>query len=43
MEYRTCIKDELGCVIFWCDELSEIEIEELLINHPEWSRSCVAI
>lgn len=38
MEYRTAIVDELGCVMFWCDELQGAEqIEYILEAHPEWS------
>lgn len=35
--YRTAIVDELGNVMFWCDELqNEKQIEYLLVSHPEW-------
>lgn len=38
MEYRTAIVDELGWVMWWCDELQGNEqIESILVSHPEWS------
>lgn len=38
MKFRTAIVDELGWVMFWCDELQDIEqIECILESHPEWS------
>lgn len=39
MEYRTAIVDELGCVIWWCDEIvgGWDQIEAILVGHPEWS------
>ena len=38
MEFRSAIVDELGCVMFWCDELQgEEQIECILDSHPEWS------
>lgn len=40
--YRTAIVDELGHVMFWCDELqSEEQSECILESHPEWSRKCI--
>ena len=34
--------DELGCVMYWCDELQdEDQIECILNSHPEWSRKCI--
>ncbi len=41
MEFRTAIVDELGCVMYWCDKLKDKEIEDILNNHPEWSRQCI--
>lgn len=42
MEYRSAIVDELGFVMFWCDELQGNEqIESILNAHPEWSRKCI--
>lgn len=38
MEYRTAVVDELGSVMYWCDELQGWEqIEIILEGHPEWS------
>ena len=42
MEFRSAIVDELGCVMYWCDELQdEDQIERILNSHPEWSRKCI--
>lgn len=41
MEYRSAIVDELGDVVYWCDELTEEEIIAILAAHIEWSRRCV--
>ena len=41
--YKTAIVDELGHVMFWCDELYEEEIECILNGHPEWSVKCIVI
>lgn len=44
MEYRSAIVDEIGWVMFWCDELqAEEQIECILDGHPEWSRKCIQI
>ena len=44
MEFRSAIVDELGCVMYWCDELQdEDQIECILNSHPEWSRKCIEI
>ena len=36
MEYRSAIVDECLCVMYWHDELSEDEVEQILDIHPEW-------
>ena len=41
MEFRSAIVDELGYVMYWCDELQDEEIECILNNHPEWRRKCI--
>lgn len=42
--YRSAIVNELGHVMFWCDELQGNEqIECILSGHPEWSIKCVEI
>lgn len=43
MEFRSAIVDELGWVMFWCDEISEEEKMEILMSHPEWSIKCVEL
>lgn len=37
--YRTAIVDELGWVMWWCDEVCGgwSHIEDILAEHPEWS------
>ena len=40
--YRSSIIDELGYIIFWCNELhGDKQIECILCGHPEWSVKCV--
>ena len=42
MEYRIAIVDELGCVMYWCDELQgEKQIECILNAHPDWRTMCI--
>lgn len=42
--YRSAIINELGYVMFWCDELqSDKQIEYILNKYPEWSVKCVEI
>lgn len=41
--YRSAIVDELGYVVFWCDELSEDEQIAYINNHPEWHIKCIEI
>lgn len=42
MEFRIAIVDELGYVMYWCDELQgEEQIECILDAHPEWKRKCI--
>ena len=43
MEFKSAIVDELGFVVEWCDRLSEKEIQDVLTDHPEWSRKCIQI
>ena len=39
--YRRALVNELGHVMFWCDELRDGQIECILNGHPEWSVKCV--
>lgn len=42
--YRSAIVNELGYVMFWCDELQgDEQIECILNSHHEWSVKCVEI
>lgn len=43
MLYRRAIVDELGCIMYWCSDLTDEEIDEILIYHPEWSIKCIAV
>lgn len=36
LEFKNVIFDECGCIRYWCSEMTEEEIEEVLENHPEW-------
>lgn len=42
--YRTAIVNELGYVMFWCDELlGQEQIDCILNSHSEWSLSCIEV
>lgn len=42
MIFKTAIVDELGHIMFWCDELQdEKEMEGILNEFPEWSLKCM--
>ena len=42
--YRSAIVNELGHVMFWCDDLrGKKQIECILNGHPEWFVKCVEI
>ena len=41
IEFKTAIVDELGEVMYWCDELTQDEIKNILNNHTEWKQKCV--
>lgn len=42
--YRTAIVDELGWVMYWCDELQgDEQIEAILEGHPEWSVKAIEV
>lgn len=41
--YRRAIVDELGCVMFWCDELKNEQIECILDSHNEWMIKCIEL
>ena len=42
--YRSAIVNELGHVMFWCDDLRGYEQIECILNgHPEWSVKCVEL
>lgn len=36
MEFRSCIRNELGKVVWWCDEHTHAENIAILAWHPEW-------
>jgi hypothetical protein len=41
LEFKTAIVNELGEIIQWCEDLTENEIDEILIKHPEWRIACI--
>lgn len=41
IEFRSAIVDECGCVMYWCDELSESEVDKILEQHQEWKVRCI--
>lgn len=43
MEFRRALVDELGCITFWCSDLTNEEIDQFLDDHPEWSIECIQI
>ena len=43
MIFKTALVDELGLVQFWCDELDDEEIADLLEEFPEWSKKAIQI
>lgn len=43
MEFKSAIVDECGDVVYWCEELSEDEIEIILTDYPEFRIRCVEI
>lgn len=40
MDFRSCIVDELGDVVVWCEYYTHNEIMTMLQDHPEWGLSC---
>lgn len=42
-EYRSAIVDECGDVVYWCDELTDEEVDDILDSHEEWSRKCICV
>jgi hypothetical protein len=42
-EYRSAILDEVLCVRYWCDQLTDEQVDEILENHPEWRIMCVEV
>lgn len=43
LEFKTAIVTELGEIIQWCEDLTENEIDEILIKHPEWHTDCIEL
>ena len=39
--YRSAIVDECEDIICWCDEITDIQKQEMLEEHPEWHISCI--
>lgn len=36
MDFRSCIRNELGEIVWWCDEHTHQENVVILTIHPEW-------
>lgn len=43
IQYRSAIVDECLCVRYWCDELTQEQIDSILEKHPEWFIRCVEV
>ena len=41
MVYRSAIVDECGEVMYWCSELEDYEVEQILEQHTDWHKTCV--
>lgn len=41
--YLTALVDELGMVQFWCEDLTEKEIADLLEEFPEWTKKAICM
>ena len=42
--YRSAIVDELGCVMYWCDELQgDEQVDGILDGHPEWKVAAIEL
>lgn len=43
--YRSAIVDELGTVVWWCDEVINgwDGVDAILEDHPEWSVKAIEI
>lgn len=41
LEFKSAIVDECGDVVYWCENLTDNEIDEILVNHPEWCIACI--
>ena len=43
IEYRRSIVDECGEVRYWCKDMSNEEIYDILKSHPEWKKDCIEV
>ncbi len=41
LEFKSAIVDECGDVVYWCENLTDNKIDEILVNHPEWRIACI--
>nr|DAD93564.1 MAG TPA: hypothetical protein [Podoviridae sp. ct2nF21] len=39
--YSRFIVDELGYVLYKCCDLTEYQIDAILMHHPDWSIKCI--
>lgn len=43
LKFESAIVDELGVILYWCEDLSDAEIDEILSNHPEYRIDSIEI
>ena len=41
LEFKSAIVDELGKIVYWCEDLSDNEIEEILTKYTEYRIACI--
>lgn len=41
LEFKSAIVNELGDIVYWCENLTDNKIDEILVNHPEWRIACI--
>jgi hypothetical protein len=41
LEFKSAIVDECGCVVYWCENLTDNEIDEILTKYPEYRIACI--
>lgn len=41
LKFKSAIVNELSAIVYWCENLTDNEIDEILVNHPEWRIACI--